>query len=86
MPIYGLRVSYRDYRCDCCDHTHPVQTNHTGLIYDHCPNCSWRYGRDSQGTTYRADTEKRRPHYYVGPEPTEAEHNPYARREVNGLG
>ena len=77
---YGLFVRYRPYRCDCCGHVHDIQTNHTGRVASHCPNCSWRYGRDSTGRGYRADTEKQRPHVYAGGPVTPDEVNPHAKR------
>lgn len=63
---YGLKVQYRPYKCDVCGDSHPLQTNHTGPCWPPCPNCSWRSGYDSEGTHYRADTGKQRPHYFDG--------------------
>lgn len=65
-PTYGLPMSYRPYRCDCCGDVHDVQTNHTGPCYPQCPACSWRSAYDSNGNYYRADIGKNRPHYYAG--------------------
>ena len=66
--VYGLRVMYRLYKCDCCGHERHVQTNHTMPCLSYC-KCSWTFGRDSNGKFYRADTQKQRPCYYVGDNP-----------------
>ena len=78
-PVYGLKVRYRDYQCDCCGHVHKVQTNHTGKCFPSCPKCSWRGARDSRGNLYNA-LQKQRPHFHVGDPVTEDEINPHARR------
>ncbi len=77
-PIYGLMVRYRPYRCDCCNHVHDIQTNHTGTCFSTCPKCSWHSAFDSKGNYYRADIGKDRPHYYIGKAPTAEEYNPHA--------
>jgi len=79
---YGLYVAWRPYRCDCCGALNQISTNHTGPLCVPCRSCSWRGARDSGGKLYRADTGKARPHYYVGPEPHDAERNPHAQKEV----
>ena len=63
-----LKIEYRSYRCDVCNHVHKISTNHIGVCFPPCPNCSWRSGYDSKGNHYRADVGKMRPHYFVGAE------------------
>lgn len=75
--IYGLKVRYRSYKCDCCGHGHDIQTNHTGALNIYCPNCSWKSAYDSKGNHYRADTQKARPHEYIGEVPRLDEYNPH---------
>lgn len=41
-PVYGLRVAYRPYACDCCGTVQPLQTNHTGPLSSVCNGCNSR--------------------------------------------
>ena len=35
-------MAYRKYRCENCGHEQNIQTNHTGMVYDYCKDCSWK--------------------------------------------
>lgn len=67
------KITWKVYRCDVCDHEHSISTNHYGVCYPNCPNCSWRSGYDSEGNYYRADIGKNRPHYFVRETETKGE-------------
>lgn len=47
---FGLRVTYRPYKCTNCGHEQEIQTNHTGECMDYCKGCSWM---PSQGKGYK---------------------------------
>jgi hypothetical protein len=43
---YGLPYAFRPYYCTSCGNEEMVQTNHTGLVFARCGDCSWRGGWD----------------------------------------
>ena len=36
------KATYKNYRCCNCGHEHSIQTNHWGVVMNHCSNCSWK--------------------------------------------
>ena len=39
---FGLKHTYRPYRCTVCGHEQEIGTNHTGACSDICKGCSWK--------------------------------------------
>lgn len=82
--VFGLKVNYRPYKCLCCGHEQPVQTNHTDVCYDHCKGCSWRSNFVEPGHALNFSAGGNRPFKHVGPAPTKDEHNPHSGVEWKG--
>lgn len=55
-----MKVIHRNYGCTSCGHEQIISTNHTGLCYDVCRNCSWK----GKGFTQKYQGGERPPRVY----------------------